>query len=289
MAEPAAVSIVIPAFNEAAAIAAVVAALAARGAVARDHRRRRRLDATTPARSAAAAGATVVRHPYNKGNGAAVKSGIRARHRRVRPDRRRRRPAQAGGRAAAGRRGSANTTSSSARDRAARRRRTPGAFGNARAQPARQLPDRTRDPGPDVGLPRRPPRVPARVPAPAAERLLDADDDDAGVHQGRLQRRLRAGRRAAAGRHVEDPARARRPQVLPDHPEDRDDLQPAAGLPADLASSSFALGVVYGVWNVAMHSRIPNGSVLLILFAVVSSSSAWCPSRSPRCGSKGRQ
>ena len=32
---------------------------------------------TPPARSAAAAGATVVRHPYNKGNGAAVKTGIR--------------------------------------------------------------------------------------------------------------------------------------------------------------------------------------------------------------------
>ena len=30
----------------------------------------------------------------------------------------------------------------------------------------------------------------------------------------------------------------------------------------------FALGVLYGVWNVAMHSRIPNGSVLLILFAL---------------------
>ena len=32
---------------------------------------------------------------------------------------------------------------------------------------------------------------------------------------------------------------------------------------------SFLLGVAYGVWNVVMHARIPNGSVLLILFAVV--------------------
>ena len=32
---------------------------------------------------------------------------------------------------------------------------------------------------------------------------------------------------------------------------------------------SFLLGVGYGVWNVVMHARIPNGAVLLILFAVV--------------------
>jgi glycosyltransferase involved in cell wall biosynthesis len=36
-----------------------------------------------------------------------------------------------------------------------------------------------------------------------------------------------------------------------------------------ISATSFALGIGYGVWNVVMHSRIPNGSVLLILFAVV--------------------
>ena len=36
-----------------------------------------------------------------------------------------------------------------------------------------------------------------------------------------------------------------------------------------ISAASFALGVGYGVWNVVAHSRIPNGSVLLILFAVV--------------------
>jgi glycosyltransferase involved in cell wall biosynthesis len=76
MADPAEVSVVIPAFNEGSVIASVVS----------------RLKATAPwhevivvddgssddtAAHAAAAGATVVRHPYNKGNGAAVKSGIR--------------------------------------------------------------------------------------------------------------------------------------------------------------------------------------------------------------------
>ena len=36
-----------------------------------------------------------------------------------------------------------------------------------------------------------------------------------------------------------------------------------------LAVATFALGAAYGIWNVTMYSRIPNGSVLLILFAVL--------------------
>ena len=76
MAEPSSVSVVVPAFHEADAIADVVAALASVGPwheiiVVDDGSR----DDT--ATRAAAAGATVVRHPYNKGNGAAVKTGIR--------------------------------------------------------------------------------------------------------------------------------------------------------------------------------------------------------------------
>jgi glycosyltransferase involved in cell wall biosynthesis len=76
LAEPASVSVVVPAYNEAAAIGDLVSALKT-GApwheiiVVDDGS----ADATGP--SAAAAGAIVVRHPYNKGNGAAVKSGIR--------------------------------------------------------------------------------------------------------------------------------------------------------------------------------------------------------------------
>jgi len=69
-------SLVIPAFNEAASIGAVVRDLmsAARWLeilVVDDG------SSDDTGATAAAAGARVIRHPYNKGNGAAVKSGIR--------------------------------------------------------------------------------------------------------------------------------------------------------------------------------------------------------------------
>ena len=78
VADPSTTSVIVPAFNEADAIGERRGARsAAVGAVARDHRRRRRIGRRHRRPSAAAAGAIVVRHPYNKGNGAAVKSGIR--------------------------------------------------------------------------------------------------------------------------------------------------------------------------------------------------------------------
>src|SRR6266849_738899 len=73
---PSDTSIVIPAFNEAGAIGAVVRDLAGsagwREILVVD-------DGSTDQTGdeAAAAGARVIRHPYNKGNGAAVKTGIR--------------------------------------------------------------------------------------------------------------------------------------------------------------------------------------------------------------------
>ena len=76
MADPSTVSIVIPALNEEDAIGDVVSALRAEASwkeilVVDDGSR----DETGP--RAARAGADVVRHPYTKGNGAAVKTGIR--------------------------------------------------------------------------------------------------------------------------------------------------------------------------------------------------------------------
>lgn len=77
MSSPEQTSVVIPAYNEAEVIADVVSGL-------RDAARWHEIlvvdDGSSDATAAAAerAGARVIRHPYNKGNGASVKSGIRA-------------------------------------------------------------------------------------------------------------------------------------------------------------------------------------------------------------------
>jgi glycosyltransferase involved in cell wall biosynthesis len=77
MADPSSVSIVIPAMNEGAAVGDVVRELAA---LASWHEIIVIDDGSSDdtGAAAAAAGARVIRHPYNKGNGAAVKSGLRA-------------------------------------------------------------------------------------------------------------------------------------------------------------------------------------------------------------------
>ena len=77
MADPSSTSIIIPAMNEGPVIASVVRALLAEGPwheviVVDDGSQ----DGT--GEEAKRAGATVIRHPYNKGNGASVKTGVRA-------------------------------------------------------------------------------------------------------------------------------------------------------------------------------------------------------------------
>jgi glycosyltransferase involved in cell wall biosynthesis len=76
VADPDQVSVVIPAYNEEHAIGDVVAALLAQGAwcevlVVDDG------STDSTAERAEQTGARVIRHPYNKGNGAAVKTGVR--------------------------------------------------------------------------------------------------------------------------------------------------------------------------------------------------------------------
>ena len=76
MADPEATSVVIPAFEESASIAAVVTGLRS-GANWKEIIVVDDGSGDDTAAQAGAAGALVVRHPYNKGNGASVKTGIR--------------------------------------------------------------------------------------------------------------------------------------------------------------------------------------------------------------------
>ncbi|HXE80688.1 MAG TPA: glycosyltransferase family 2 protein [Vicinamibacterales bacterium] len=77
MADSSSTSVIIPAFNEAASLERVIAGLRALGSwhqiiVVDDG------SSDDTAERARTAGADVIRHPYNKGNGAAVKTGVRA-------------------------------------------------------------------------------------------------------------------------------------------------------------------------------------------------------------------
>ena len=232
MADPSSVSIVVPAFNEEPAIGALVRG-AARGRAPGTRSSSWTTGRRTPPRSGPrGAGATVVRHPYNKGNGAAVKTGIRratgeyvlivdgdGQHQAADAARLVSHLGEydlvIGAR-------STDTQATHAR-----------LLGNAALNwlagylTGRTIPDLT------SGFRGARRSLPPRVPPPAAQRLLHAHHDDAGVHQGGLQRPLRADRGRRAGGPVEDPAGARRREVPADRDEDRHAVQPAPRLPAD--------------------------------------------------------
>jgi hypothetical protein len=38
---------------------------------------------------------------------------------------------------------------------------------------------------------------------------------------------------------------------------------------APLSAAAFALGAGYGLWNFVYHARIPNGAVVLLMFAII--------------------
>ena len=244
MAQPDSVSVVIPAYNEASAIADVVRALAAaapwREVIVVDDG-----SSDETSRFAGSAGAVVVRHPYNKGNGAAVKSGIR---------------------------------------------RAAGEYvlivdGDGQHSPAdaerlvRRLGEY------DLVIGARNGRTQATLARRAGNALLNAF---AGYLTGRRIDDLTSGFRAARREHLLEFL-----HLLPNGfstPTTTTLAFMKAGynvakffviilkivtlfsplrvfLPIALAT--FAFGCAYGIWNVIVHSRIPNGAVLLILFSVV--------------------
>ena len=124
-------------------------------------------------------------------------------------------------------------------------------------------------PGPDVRLPGGAARVPARVHPPAAERFFDADHHDAGVHQGRLQCRVRADCRAPRVGTSKIRLASDGAKFLSDLAESHHHLQPAAHLRARQRASPSRVGAGYGAWNFVYHARIPNGAVLLLMFSVI--------------------
>ncbi len=173
MADPSSVSVVIPAYEEAAAVGTVVQSLRAaatwREVLVVDDGSTRR-----DRHVAATAGARVIRHPYNKGNGAAVKT---------------RHPERVGEYVL--------IIDGDGQHTAADALRLVGFLGeydlvvgtragsNQQASTARHMGNNAlnwvagyltgpRDPRPDVGIARGAHERPARVPSPAAERILDA-------------------------------------------------------------------------------------------------------------------
>ena len=269
VADPVATSIVIPAFNEGA-----VDRRRRRGAAARPRRGTRSSSSTTdrpttPARTPRPPARAVVRHPYNKGNGAAVKSGIRAatgeyvlildgdgQHQ---PEDARRlvvaaRRVRSGGRRA--RRGDAG-------DSGARR------VGNARSTGSPSYLTGRADSRPDVRLPRGAARAACASSCTCCRTASRRRRRPRWRSSGRATTWRSSRSRRGSGRALEDPAGARRRQVLPHHAADRSRIFSPLRIFLPISVSAFLLGLVYAAWNLVTDTRIPNGAVLLMMFAVI--------------------
>lgn len=266
MAEPSSVSVVIPAYHEADVIADVVAALGASGPwreiIVVD-------DGSTDETSARAqrAGAIVVRHPYNKGNGAAVKSGIRratgefvliidgdGQHR---PDDARRIVSRLGeydlviG---------ARSTETQATQ--ARRLGNRALNGLASYLTGREIPDLTSG----FRAARREHLreflhlLPNGFSTPTTTTLAFIK---AGYNVGfePIEARQRVG--TSKIKFASDGAKFLMIifKIVT--------LFSPLRVFLPISAASFVLGCAYAIWTIAMHSKIPNGAVLLILFAVV--------------------
>jgi len=266
VAEPSDVTIVIPAFNEGEAIGGVVSSLAAAGPwreiiVVDDGSQD---DTSARAR---AAGATVVRHPYNKGNGAAVKSGIRSaagEYVLIVDGDGQHRPEDA--RRIVSRLGEYDLVVG-ARSRTTQATHT-RRFGNgalnglASYLTGREIPDLTSGfrGARSAHLREFIHLLPNGFSTPTTTTLAFIK---AGYNVAfePIEARQRVG--TSKIRLARDGAK-----FLMIILKIVTIFSPLRVF-VPLSAGTFLLGVAYGVWNVIVHARIPNGSVLLILFAVV--------------------
>ncbi|HXG87176.1 MAG TPA: glycosyltransferase family 2 protein [Vicinamibacterales bacterium] len=266
MADAAATSVIVPAFEEGAAVAAVVAALAAaapwREIIVVDDG-----SSDDTAAHATQAGARVIRHPYNKGNGASVKTGIRhaagewilivdgdGQHQ----------PADAlrlvallgdydlvvGARSAATQASAVRRIGNEMLNRLASYladRRIPDLTSGFRAARRAHLLE-------FIHL------LPNKFSTPTTTTLafLRAGYN---VHFVPVEARQRVGHSKI--RVASDGARffLILLKVIT--------IFSPLKIFAPISASAFLIGVIYGVWNVIQFSRIPNGAVLLMMFAVV--------------------
>jgi glycosyltransferase involved in cell wall biosynthesis len=265
MAETAAVSVVIPAFNEGSVIADIVAALSEAGPwheiiVVDDG------SGDDTGAHAARAGATVVRHPYNKGNGAAVKSGIR----------------RASGEYVLIIDGDGQHSPEDARRLVARLGEFDLVIGaratSTQATQARRFGNSALNRLASYLTEREIPDLTSGFRAARREHLrefLHLLPNGFSTPTTTTLAFIKAGYNVAF-----EPTEARQRSGSSKIKLARDGtkffliilkivtIYSPMRVFVPLALVTFVLGVLYGVWNVIWHARIPNGSVLLILFAV---------------------